>query len=205
MIFGRIPVTIQVNPFNLNKFLTVFLAIAASLLLASCKPHSTEATMDWQTPAFQLEDSSGLEIDYPADLKGPTIILFWASWCPYCKALMPHLQSIVDEYDGRINVLALNFREDEDPAEYISNRGFDFRLFPESDSVAQLWGVKGTPGLFLVDQTGRAVFSNFSLPEKAGPANPALAVEDMKHYQKAARKAPYWAAHLRLAIDGALR
>jgi hypothetical protein len=33
MIFGRIPVTIQVNPFNLNKFLTVFLAIAASLLL----------------------------------------------------------------------------------------------------------------------------------------------------------------------------
>ena len=193
------------NNYKLNSISKVFVAIAAALILASCKPQAAEPTMDWQTPAFQLEDSSGLEIDYPADLTGPTVVLFWASWCPYCKALMPHLQSIVDEYGGEIRVLALNFREDEDPAEYIRNRGFDFRLFPESDPVAQLWGVKTTPGLFLVDQTGRAIFSNFSLPEKAWPANPALAVEDMKHYQKAARKAPYWAAHLRLAIDGALQ
>ena len=66
MIFVGTPVTLQVNTFNLNKFLTVFLAIAASLVLASCQPHSAEATMDWQTPAFQLADSSGLEIDYPA-------------------------------------------------------------------------------------------------------------------------------------------
>jgi thiol-disulfide isomerase/thioredoxin len=194
-----------VNNYNLNSISKMLLAIAASLALASCKPETTETTMDWQTPAFKLEDSAGQVLDYPADLTAPTIVLFWATWCPYCKALMPHLQSIVDEYDGKVDVLALNFREDEDPAEYISNRGFDFRLFPESDPVAQLWGIKTTPGLFLVDQTGRAVFSNFSLPEKARPANPALAAEDMKHYQKAARKAPYWAAHLRLAIDEALR
>src|SRR3546814_9228256 len=28
----------------------------------------------------------------------PTVVLFWATWCPYCKALMPHLQSMLDEY-----------------------------------------------------------------------------------------------------------
>jgi thiol-disulfide isomerase/thioredoxin len=138
---------------------------------------------------------------YPDDLSGPTIVLFWASWCPYCKALMPHLQSIVDEYEGEIAVLALNFREDEDPGEYISERGYDFRLFPESDPVAELWGVKATPGLFLVDETGRAVFSNFSIPENDYPADAPERVEEMKNWQKAARKAPFWAARLRAAID----
>jgi thiol-disulfide isomerase/thioredoxin len=157
--------------------------------------------MDWQPPAFELADSDGQSLRYPEDLDGPTIVLFWASWCPYCKALMPHLQSIVDEYDGAIEVLALNFRDDEDPMEYISDRGFDFQVFPQSDLVAELWGVKGTPGLFLTDGTGRVVFSNFAIKENDYPADASERVKEMKHYQKAARKAPFWAARLRLAID----
>jgi len=159
--------------------------------------------MDWQPPAFELADEDGTVFHYPGDLDGPAIILFWATWCPYCKALMPHLQSIVDEYGGEIEVLALNFREDEDPAAYLDERGYDFRLFPDSDPIAGTWGVKGTPGLFLVDGTGRAVFSNYAIPKDAYPQDPGEDSEKLKHYQKAARRAPYWAALLRRAIDRA--
>ena len=175
--------------------------IATALLVFSCTQAVGDTQMDWQSPAFELADSDGQNLRYPDDLDGPTIVLFWASWCPYCKALMPHLQSIVDEYNGEIKVLALNFRDDEDPMEYISERGFDFRVFPQSDPVAELWNVKATPGLFLVDKTGRAVFSNYAIPQSDYPTDAAEQMEGMKHYQKAARKAPFWAARLRLAID----
>ena len=99
--------------------------IATALLVFACTQAVGDTQLDWQSPAVNLADSDGQNLRYPDDLDGPAIVLFWASWCPYCKALMPHLQSIVDEYDGEIEILALNFRDDDDPREYISERGFD--------------------------------------------------------------------------------
>jgi len=177
------------------------LLAATALLAIACASTHADEQMHWQSPAFELADSDGQMLHYPDDLSGVTIVLFWASWCPYCKALMPHLQSIVDEYEGEIPVLALNFRDDEDPRMYISEYGFDFRLFPDGDPVAKLWEVRATPGLFLVDKTGLVVFSNYSIPETDYPRKSPEGAGQMKNYQKAARKAPFWAAQLRLAID----
>jgi thiol-disulfide isomerase/thioredoxin len=179
----------------------MILALFTSLTLSLGQAPELQAKEEWHAPAFELPDSEGTPLNFPADLEGPTIVLFWASWCPYCKALMPHLQSIVDEYEGEIPVLALNFRDEEDPSEFMAEYGYDFRLFPHADPVADLWGVKGTPGLFLVDRSGLIVFSNYSIPDNAYPTNPADEGKKLKHYQRAARKAPFWAAQLRLAID----
>jgi len=177
------------------------LAALAVLLAFSTLPAQAESGIDQQPPAFELADAAGKAFSYPGQLTGPTIVLFWATWCPYCKALMPHLQSIMEEYDGAIEVLALDFREDGDPQQYLAEMGYDFRLFPAADAVAAAWGVKTTPGLFLVDASGRVVFSNFSIPPEAYARGPAQSAGELKHYQKAARRAPVWAAELRKAID----
>ena len=156
-----------------------------------------------QPPPFQLTDAEGKRFSYPEQLHNPTIVLFWATWCPYCKALMPHLQSIVEEYNGELEVLALDFRDDGDPRQYLAKMGYDFHLFPAADAVAQAWGVRTTPGLFLVDRSGQVLFSNFSIPPEAYARRPGQSAADLKHYQKAARRAPVWAAELRKAIDSA--
>jgi thiol-disulfide isomerase/thioredoxin len=198
MISGPTPVKALMDKQILHSLTGI---IATALLVFSCAQAVGDSQMDWQPPTFEIADTEGQLLHYPEDLSGPTIVLFWASWCPYCKALMPHLQSIVDEYAGEIEVLALNFRDDEDPRSYVSERGYDFHLFLQGDPVAELWGVKGTPGLFLVDETGRVIFSNYAIPKSDYPADASEQEEGMKHYQKAARKAPFWAARLRLAID----
>jgi len=174
--------------------------LVAVWLLVGAAAAQAQTNQDWQPPAFALRQADGSEFRYPDDLAGPTIILFWATWCPYCKALMPHLQSILDEYPGRVQVLALSFRDDGDPAATLAEYGFGFRGFTQADAVAESWGVKGTPGLFLADASGRVVFDRMRLPPAAerAMAQPGAA---MKHYQKAARNAPYWAARLRIALD----
>ena len=179
-------------------------AFFITAVLPSCQSKDTEPQIQWQPPAWQLTDAEGETFRYPEDLEGATIVLFWASWCPYCKALMPHLQSIISEYGGDIEVLALTIRDDEDPAAFLRERGFDFRLFEQADDVAEKWNVKGTPGLYLVDGTGKAIFSNFAIPDEAYPEDPEALVRQLKHYEKAMRRAPVWAAKLRHAIDKTL-
>jgi len=175
----------------------IFLAFA---LLITAPAHSAPQ-IEWQAPAFEIDEPDGSLFKYPASLEGPTIILFWATWCPYCKALMPHLQSILDEFPGQVQVLALNFKDDDDPAAYLARLGYDFRLILHSEEVAKSWGVKGTPGLFLADQSGLVLFNRRAIPKEAFPDDPAENQENLKHFQKAARQAPFWAAQLRIAID----
>lgn len=179
------------------------LAALAVLLAFPGLPARAESGIDQQPPPFELADAEGKTFQYPGQLTGPTIVLFWATWCPYCKALMPHLQSIVEEYAGEIEVLALDFRDDGDPQQYLAEMGYDFRLFPTADAVAEAWSVKTTPGLFLVDVSGRVVFSNFSIPPETYARVTTRSAGNLKHYQKAARRAPVWAAELRKAIDRA--
>ena len=173
--------------------------------LVSLEAAGTSPQIDWTPPAFEIAQPDGAVFNYPESLDRPTIILFWATWCPYCKALMPHLQSIIDEFPGQVQVLALNFKDDDDPAAYLEQRGYDFRLILHSEQVARSWGVKGTPGLFLADSAGRVVFSRGAIPADAYRQEPAGNGKQLKHYQKAARSAPLWAARLRIAIDQLLR
>lgn len=149
-----------------------------------------------QAPAFTLTDSAGDEVSFPRADGDIDIYFFWATWCPYCKQLMPHLQSIVDEYDGRVSVQAINIRENGKPQLYLDNNGYSFTLYPNGDAVAVQYGVKGTPGLIVVDAAGRI---RFDLADLLAPAGKAL--EGLQHGQRAQRIAPWWAAQLRLALD----
>lgn len=125
-----------------------------------------------------------------------TVLFFWATWCPYCKALMPHLQSIRLEYGNKVEILAINVREDGDPVEFLREQGYDFLLLVDGDAVADAYGIHGTPGLLLIDDSLGLHFDLRALPPFTGPGDSA-----MTNRQKAAHRAPYWAAELRKGLD----
>lgn len=152
-----------------------------------------------QAEPFTLATADDAELSLPAEQEGAGIYLFWASWCPYCRALMPHLQSLEDEYGDQITVYALNFRDQQDPVAYLDEHGFGFVLLPEADDVAQSWGVQGTPGLFIVDGQGRIRFNLYDVLATNPPG-----FEDLNHTQRAQRRAPFWAARIRQSLDEVL-
>ena len=61
-------------------------------------------------PDFTLTTLDGEEITL-SDLRGKKVVLnFWATWCPPCKAEMPHMQNYYEQYAKKENVeiLAVN-------------------------------------------------------------------------------------------------
>lgn len=161
---------------------------------------STLQAENESAPKFTIANENGVQITLPREHEGVDIYLFWATWCPYCKALMPHLQSIADEYGEEVRIYALHVRDDEDPRAYLDASGFDFTLLPDADAVMPAYGVKGTPGLFLVDGQGKIRFNLYKMIFHDDEAYKKLA-----NRQKASQRAPAWAAEIRRVIDRILK
>jgi thiol-disulfide isomerase/thioredoxin len=127
--------------------------------------------------------------------------LFWATWCPYCKALMPHLQSLRLEHGDKIKILAINFIEaDGDPVGFVRNAGYDFVVLPDGDAVAEAYRVYGTPGVIIVDQGQNIRFDLRALPLPKAPGID----RPTSNKTRAAHLAPYWAAEIRKGVDRVL-
>ncbi len=168
------------------RLLLAMLALAPLVGAADSAPNFAAVSADGN--AFTLEDAV-------ADQH--TILFFWASWCPYCKALMPHLQSIRLEYGDEVRVIALHFRDDADGAAFIRDAGYDFTVVPDADAIAERYGIHGTPGVIIPDRELAIRFDLRKLPRRAVPGG-----DDQPHAAKAAFRAPYWAAEIRRALDG---
>jgi thiol-disulfide isomerase/thioredoxin len=117
-------------------------------------------------PGWKGVDFSGGEVDFPAVLDGkPTILIFWASWCPYCKAFMPYLGEIQSDYgEDKMNILAVNVFEDneDDPVAFLEALGFPVIALAGGEPIAEDYSVKGTPGLFILDGQGGIVWKRAS-------------------------------------------
>jgi cytochrome c biogenesis protein CcmG/thiol:disulfide interchange protein DsbE len=149
-------------------------------------------------PDWTLSTAEGRTVRLSEEVEHQTtVLLFWATWCPYCKALMPHLQSMRFEYGDDVKVLAINVFEDGDPLAFMQKEGYDFVLLPDGDDVADTYGVTATPGVIVV---GRDRVVHFDLRLLPPLANKAV-TGPTSHKRKAALLAPYWAAEIRKVID----
>ena len=176
---------------KLPIFLVAFLVTAVGAARAE-----TEIAPDWS-----LVTPGGATVTLSEEVQEQTtVLLFWATWCPYCRALMPHLQSMRLEYGEQIKILAINVFEDGDPVEFVEIAGYDFTLLLEGDDVAEDYGVSGTPGLFIVDRKRLIRFDLASVPR----IDPPDTGEEASNRRKAAYRAPYWAAEIRKRIDAVL-
>ncbi|MGN6521253.1 MAG: TlpA family protein disulfide reductase [Dokdonella sp.] len=132
------------------------LLFCLSLMLSSLAVAADAArALPWEGKGA---DGHAIRFD-PDHLERPAVLLFWATWCPYCKALMPHVQAVYDAAGkAKLDVYAIDIQDDGDPVAELRERGQTFTLVRDGDPIARQYGIKGTPGLLLVDRSGAIVY-----------------------------------------------
>lgn len=109
---------------------------------------------------WSLDAADGRNLNFHADTAGrPSVLVFWATWCPYCRALFPHLEIVRQQYGEQgVEFFALNIWEDGDPLAYFGEHDYAMTLILAADLVAEDYGVKGTPAVYVVDGQHRVVY-----------------------------------------------
>lgn len=111
-------------------------------------------------PDLAPEPVAGTDLLTGVDLRSGevTVLNFWASWCPPCRAEHPTLLELAAQ---GVRVAGLNFRDDADnAATYLIEDGNPFFAtgFDPRGRVAIDWGVTAPPETFIVDGDGTVQF-----------------------------------------------
>lgn len=161
----------------------VTLFIASSLLFfsgCSSEKKQKDTNNSTSTPSITkeeikaekivLHDLSGKEIVATPTEKGYTfsgyenkvvLVNFFATWCPPCKAEIPHLNSLQEKYKDNFVIISVLLEENKSLEElnsfvkynainYIITNGMENFKFAQS-----VGGVKNIPLMFLYDKKGQ--------------------------------------------------
>ncbi len=166
---------------------TLFLILSSALFMtAGCgKKEKTETTQKESTSAqsttapaeaekegpstITLHTTSGEDILLTATPKGiifggyegkVVLLDFFATWCPPCRAELPHLADIQNAYKGKVQIIGILMEENKDDLEiqkFEKEMGINFPVAnsPANFALSQaLGGIRSLPTMVMYDTHG---------------------------------------------------
>lgn len=111
-------------------------------------------------PHFEARDITGNVVS-TADWGGKVVLLnFWATWCPPCRAEIPVLIALQNQFKDRLEVIGVS--EDEDSPEMVlrfaKHVGINYPIVMATPQLMMAYGgVSALPTSFVIDPKGRVV------------------------------------------------
>ena len=164
---------------NQRIFMRLFIAILTSVSLFFWSGCSSESKKNDEKASvvkeptknepLVLKSMDGKEITVNATEKGFTfsgyenkvvLVNFFATWCPPCKAEIPHLNNLQEKYKENFVIISVLLEENKSNEEILSfmkynNVKYVITNSPENFKFAKsVGGVKNIPLMFLYDKSG---------------------------------------------------
>lgn len=114
----------------------------------------------------------GSQVEFPEILnEKPAVLIFWATWCPYCESFMPYMKEIQANYAKHgVQIISFNALERGigNPKAYVDSLNFPLVAIADADNIAEQYNVQFIPGLMIVDGDSMVVYRRRSTNLPAG-------------------------------------
>lgn len=105
---------------------------------------------------WQLLDAGGKSNAFATFRDKPIVLSFWATWCPPCRAELPHLSDLKDRFERSIHFLAVSDEPDQKIVDSGLREDYDF-LF-STPAFPTFFKVNAYPTLYIIDRNGNLIF-----------------------------------------------
>ena len=131
----------------------------AALLLTPCL--TSKGAEPQRAPEWQLQSVEGKTVKL-SDFKGKVVLLnFWATWCPPCRAEIPDLISLQQQYSPQ-GLVVIGVAMDQGGATvvkpFLKKMDVNYPVVLGDQKIAQLYGgIEVVPTTFVIDRRGQLV------------------------------------------------
>ncbi len=117
---------------------------------------------------FEVNTIDNKTIVFGKNSEKPTVLLFFATWCPSCKGAIPDVDSVFGtHWSDRINILAIGREHEREALEkwaMKNNVKMNIVADPESRIYNQ-FASKFIPRLYVLDTRGNVLFQDYGWSE----------------------------------------
>ncbi len=123
-------------------------------------PSITELDRDFLIE--DLEDNSYRLEDFDNEV---VLLNFWATWCPPCRAEMPSLQKLYNDYGDKIAIILVTSEEEKVVLDYLKEYNYKLPVYFQRSALPPSFQVNSIPTTYLINKKGNII------TEKKGAAN----------------------------------
>ncbi len=151
---------------NQRIILYILILVASAAWIALSASTTNTATNNtsapqagFAAPDFTLKTPDGEEYTL-SELKGNAVLVnLWATWCPPCRAEMPAIEKMYQEYkDQGLVVLAVNMTYQDEAANvapFIKEYSLTFPiLLEETGNVGAAYQLRSLPSSYFINRAG---------------------------------------------------
>lgn len=122
-------------------------------------------------PAWELKDIDGKTVKL-SDFQGKVVILdFWATWCPPCRAEIPHFVELQKQYQDQ-GLVVIGVSLDQGGPEVVSafakQQKINYPVVMGNEAVAKQYGnIEAIPTTFIIDPKGNIAGKHEGFTDKS--------------------------------------
>lgn len=139
---------------TVSSFFIRLTSFAPSSLSADKQYSLTENTKKWE-----FTDMSGKKVIFSELMDKPIFVNLWATWCPPCRAELPGIQQLYEQYKDRINFLFLSDEPTSKVKAFANKHHYEDMPFYRYRYVPQDFSTRSIPTTFIISKQGKVVLT----------------------------------------------